>query len=390
MKKCNSVVTAAALLICSAIGPSQAESFGAYVKGLRGVALQAGIAPSTYDRAMKGVRADTRIDRFTRKQPELVKPIGGYITQRTKGALAKRGRGKVKPIGRTLNAIGKRYGVDPYVVAAIWGMESGYGAGIGTSNVFRTLATLGWKRYRGDLFQNELLNALVIMERERMKPSQMVSSWAGAMGQTQFIPSSFRKFAVDHNGDGKRDLWSNVGDALGSTANYLKSKGWVPDQPWGYAVRLPKSVARDAVTQDWAAWTRAGVKARNGKAFPKRGQATLFFPAGAEGPAFLISPNYEVIRDYNSSDAYSLSVGLLADQLRGGRYIPMDWPTAKTLNKAQRMEVQKRLADKGYDVPNRTGRIIKGVRKAVRDFQAKIGVTPDGYPDVELIRQLRR
>ena len=370
------------------VNAAKTTSFQSFVKSMQKDALALGVSKKTFKLATKGLKPDKRINKLTRRQPELVKPIGRYIEARIKGSLISTGRGKVKNLKQTMRRLEKIYGVDPYVVVGIWGMETGYGRGIGNSNPFRSLATLAWKRYRKDFFRNEFLQALVIMQKERRSPKQMVSSWAGAMGQTQFIPSSFRKYAVDFNKDGKRDLWGTKADALASTANYLKQKGWVRGQPWGFAVRLPNKLPKSAITQSWKDWSKAGVKTMSGKRFPKSGDATLFFPAGEEGPVFLITPNYETIRDYNSSDSYSLSVGLIANRLKGDRLLKARWPSIKTLNKAQRMRVQSLLVKKGYKVPNRTGRIIKGVRTAIRDFQMKIGVTADGYPDLKLLKQL--
>lgn len=382
-------LTTAGLLIALTTS-ARAESFDRYLAAIKPDATQRGITDKTFAAATRGLKPDPQMDRLTRRQPELVKPIGGYIEQRANGGLLKAGRSKVKGLSRTLRAIERKYGVDPYVVAAIWGMETGYGRGIGKSDVFRSLATLGWKRYRDDFFRNEFLDALVILQQEKVSRKQMIGSWAGAMGQTQFIPSSFLKFAVDFNGDGRRDLWRTTSDALGSTANYLTQKGWKRGEPWGMPVYLPKKLKRHALTKSWKDWARLGVRAHDGKRFPKSGEATLFFPAGEEGPAFLITQNYEVIRDYNSSDAYSLSVGLLANRLRGGKRFKTKWPTAKTLNKAERMKVQSLLEQKGHPVPNRTGRILKGVRLAIRDFQLSQGLVADGYPDQRLLRQLSK
>ena len=380
----------AAGLTCLLVQPANAESFDAYIKALKPDALKRGISAKTFALATRGLTPDPKMDRLTRRQPELVKPIGGYIEQRTNGGLLKVGHGKIKGLKRTFRSIERGYGVDPYVVAAIWGMETGYGRGIGNSDVFRSLATLGWKRYRKDFFRDEFLDALTILQNEKVARKQMIGSWAGAMGQTQFIPSSFLKFAVDFNKDGKRDLWGSTSDALGSTANYLTKKGWKRGQPWGRPVVLPKSMPRHVITQSWKDWAASGVKSYDGKRFPKNGEATLFMPAGEEGPTFLITENYEVIRDYNSSDSYALSGALLADRLRGKTRFKTKWPTGKTLNKAERMKVQELLVKKGFPVPNRTGRIIKGVRLAIRDFQATIGVTADGYPDQQLLKQLKR
>lgn len=391
MKRLSGLPIACVLIFAfaSAIGgPVAAETFGSFVSTLKEEAAKRGHGSAAIRQATAGLKADPAIDKLTRRQPELVKPIGGYIERRVGGPLHKTGRTRVKSVRRTLARIEKRIGVDPYVVAAIWGMETGYGGNMGKSDVFRSLATLAWKRYRGDFFRDEFFDALTIMERERLPRSRFVGSWAGAMGHTQFIPSSFLKYAVDFDGDGTRDLWKSRADALGSAASFLKAHGWVAGQPWGYPVRLPKALPRDAATKPWGEWAKAGVKRRDGGRLPRCGEATLFFPAGAEGPAFLITENYDVIREYNSADSYTLSVALLADRLRGGKRIKLDWPTANTLNKAQRMKVQELLAKKGYDVPNRTGRIIRGVRFAIRDFQRSIGVTADGYPDRELLRQL--
>jgi len=377
-----------AALVLTLPQTASAETFKQFLANAKADAMARGVSERTFAKATAGLKPDRSIDKLTRKQPELVKPIGDYITRRTSGGLLKVGRGKAKGIRKTLTAIGKRTGVDPYVVAAIWGLETNYGGNIGKSDVFRSLATLGWKGYRGDFFRNELLDAMLIMQEEKLSRKRMIGSWAGAMGQTQFIPSTFRKYAGDFDGDGKRNLWTSKADALGSAANYLAKLGWIKGQPWGRPVRLAKSLPRDAVTKSWQEWKALGVKTLNGRAFPKAGEATLFFPAGVEGPVFLITANYDIIREYNSSDAYSLSVSLLADRLRGGKAVKLNWPKDKTLNKAQRVKVQELLAKKGFDVPNRTGRIIKGVRKAIRDFQASIGVTADGYPDRELLRQL--
>ncbi len=383
-------IVAIAIIAGGAGSVARAETFASFLKGVEREALTRGITKATLNQAFRGLTPDPNMDRLTKRQPELVKPIGGYIERRANGGMLKTGRRKLKGVSRTMKAIERTYGVDPYVVVAIWGMETGYGGGIGTSDVFRSLATLGWKRYRGDFFIGELLDALTILQQEGITRKQMVGSWAGAMGQTQFIPSSFLKYAVDFDKDGKRNLWKSRADALASTANYLSQKGWQAGQPWGVPVTLPTGYKRNVETLGWKQWKVRGVKPADGSRFPTKGTATLFFPAGAEGPAFLITPNYEVIRDYNSSDAYSLSAGLLANRLRGRKRFVTKWPTDKTLNKAQRMKVQELLVRRGHSVPNRTGRILKGVRLAIRDFQHSKGLVADGYPDRELLRQLSR
>ncbi|MEN0040566.1 MAG: lytic murein transglycosylase [Pseudomonadota bacterium] len=386
----SSIAIAIAVSFVAGMSAASAESFDAHVKELRARAAKAGISKSVIAKATRGLTADPSIDRLTKRQPELVKPIGDYISRRVNGPLVKTGRAKAKANRRLARDLRSTFGIDPNIVFAIWGMETGFGGNIGKSNVPRVLATLSWKQYRGDFFTKEFVDALRIAEQEKLDPSRMVGSWAGAMGHTQFIPSSFRKFAVDMNGNGKRDLWREPGDALASTANFLASYGWVPSQPWGMPVSLPQSLPRDAATRNWSDWAKRGVKPVGKRRFPKTGSATLFFPAGEEGPAFLITSNYEIIREYNSSDSYSLSVALIGDRIGGAGAFQPNWPTGATLNKAQRMQVQARLAARGFEVPNLTGRIIKGVRTAIRDFQRSISVTSDGYPDQELLRQLNR
>ena len=371
-------------------GPALAESFDAHLQAVARDARQRGLPQTAIQSALSGLRPDPSIAKLTRRQPEIVKPIGGYIERRANGALFKTGQRAIAKRKRLLADLERRTGVDAHVVAAIWGLETGFGANIGSSDVFRSLATLSHMKYRGTFFRDELIDAIDVMHRERVPRRRMIGSWAGAMGQTQFIPSSFLEFAVDGDGDGRRDPWRSVSDALGSTANYLKAKGWTSGQPWGMAVTLPKGLDRAADTMPWWTWAQFGVRSTHARPFPRSGSATLFFPAGEEGPAFLITQNYEVIRDYNSSDAYALSAALLAERLRGGRRLKLAWPTDRTLNKAERVEVQRRLAARGFKVPNRTGRILRDVRFAIRDFQRSIGVMPDGYPDLTLLRQLRK
>lgn len=365
-----------------------AADMRAFLQSVRAEAASLGISSATFDLATRGLTIDPSIAKLTKRQPELVKPIGAYIERRV-GNLAKSGAGKMRAQSSTFSRIEREFGVDPYVVAAIWGMETGFGGNIGKSDVFRSLATLAAQKYRGDFFRGQFLDALLILETEGLPRSRFVGSWAGAMGQTQFIPSSYISFAVDFDGDKKRDVWRSVPDALASTANYLRQKGWVAGQPWGVAVQWPKSLQREAVTRSWAQWRQAGVKPLNGR-FPRNGEATSFFPAGAEGPAFIITTNYDVIRDYNSSDSYSLSVALTADRLRGGKGVDLRWPTAKTVNRSQRLAIQAALRARGHQLSNDTGRITRDVRAAIAIEQRRLGVLADGYPDVELLQQLTR
>ncbi|MEL6751177.1 MAG: lytic murein transglycosylase [Pseudomonadota bacterium] len=366
-----------------------AASIDDFVNSIRNDATARGITAQTFTSATRGLTLDPSIAKLTKKQPELVKPIGGYIERRV-GSLAKSGARRVDAQKRTLDRIGKTYGVDPYAVAAIWGMETGFGGNIGKSDVFRSLATLAAQGYRGDFFRGEFLDALTMLQTEGLPRSRYVGSWAGAVGQTQFIPSSFLRYAVDFDRDGKRDLWRSAADALASTANYLWAKGWVAGQPWGRPVAWPSGMKREAATRSWNEWKASGARILNGAHWPRRGEATSFFPAGAEGPAFLITANYDVIRDYNSADSYALSVALTADRLRGRKAVQLDWPTSKTVNRAQRLAIQAALRQRGHRLSNDSGRITKDVRAAIATEQRRMGVLADGYPDAELLRQLQQ
>jgi hypothetical protein len=217
----------------------------------------------------------------------------------------------------------------------------------------------------------------------------MLGSWAGAMGQTQFMPSSFMKYAVDGNGDGMRDIWSSVPDAMASTANYLRQQGWEPGLPWGFEVQLPKGFDFRYLKQNFAQWQTLGLRRVDGKAMPRAGEASLFLPGGAGGPAFLVTKNYDVIKTYNSSDAYAMGVAHLGDRLMGGQPIQAAWPKEPMLDKDQRQEIQERLARLGFYEGDKDGKFGSKTREAVRNFQLRRGLIPDGYADYAVLRELR-
>jgi lytic murein transglycosylase len=290
-----------------------------------------------------------------------------------------------------LDAAERAYGVPRAVILGVWGMETNYGSFTGNFYVVRALATLSYVRYRGDFFRNELLTALEILEQDHIERDTMRGSWAGAMGQTQFMPTSFVRFAVDGDGDGRRDIWASIPDAIASTANYLKEHGWTRGLPWGYEVALPDGFDFRNLRQTFAGWSGLGVSRVDGRPLPGAGEATLFLPAGASGPAFLVTANYDVIKAYNASDAYALAVGHLGDRVMGGPAIQGDWPTnERMLGKEERVEVQKRLAALGFYQGETDGKHGSRTRSAVREFQLKRGLTADGYANLALLEQLRR
>jgi lytic murein transglycosylase len=364
--------------------------FQRFVQGLWPAAKARGVSRTTFDEAFQGVEPDAKIIALTKKQSEFVRPIWDYINGAISAQRLKRGQDMAAEWSQTLAAVEKTYGVPRSVVLGVWGMETNFGSFTGSIYAIRALATLAYTGYRGDFFKEELLTALRILEEEHVDRSKMLGSWAGAMGQTQFMPSSFMKYAVDGNRDGVRDIWSSVPDAMASTANYLRQQGWQPGLPWGHEVVLPKGFDFRHLKQDFARWQALGLRRPDGKALPRSGEATLFLPGGADGPAFLVTANYDVIKTYNSSDAYAMGVAHLGDRLLGGLPIQGAWPKDQPmLDKDQRRELQERLAGLGFYDGNADGKLGSKTREAVRNFQLRRGLTPDGYANVAVLRELR-
>jgi membrane-bound lytic murein transglycosylase B len=383
-----------ACLGLTAIGPAPAQDdagpeFRRFVEELRADARGRGITQATFDEAFRGVTPDPKIVALTRKQSEFVRPIWDYIDGAVSAQRLERGRQLASEWADTLARVERTYGVPRSVVLGVWGMETNFGSYTGSIYVVRALATLAFTGYRGTFFRDELLLALQILQRGHVERSAMVGSWAGAMGQTQFMPSSFLKYAVDGNGDGRRDIWRSVPDALASTANYLREHGWNPGLPWGFEVTLPEGFDFRNHRHGFRAWRGLGLRRADGKAFPSSGEATLYVPAGAAGPAFLVTDNYLVIKAYNSSDAYSMGVAHLGDRLMGGKPIQGAWPTEPMLERDQRHEVQRRLAGLGLYEGDPDGKFGTKTREAVRNFQLHRGLIADGHVDSGLLRELR-
>ncbi|MDF2687998.1 MAG: lytic transglycosylase, partial [Microvirga sp.] len=310
--------------------------FQRFVQGLWPEARARGISQATFNEAFRGVEPDAKIIALTKKQSEFVRPIWDYINGSISTERLKRGREVSAEWTKTLSLVEKTYGVPRSVVLGVWGMETNYGSFTGSIYAIRALSTLAYTGYRPDFFREELLTALQILEQEHVDRSKMLGSWAGAMGQTQFMPSSFMKYAVDGNRDGVRDIWSSVPDAMASTANYLRQHGWEPGLPWGFEVQLPKDFDFRYLKLNFPQWQTVGLRRVDGKAMPRAGEASLFLPGGASGPAFLVTKNYDVIKSYNSSDAYAMGVAHLGDRLMGGQPIQGAWPKEPMLAKDQR------------------------------------------------------
>ncbi|MGL4729208.1 MAG: lytic murein transglycosylase [Bosea sp. (in: a-proteobacteria)] len=366
------------------------QGFGAYLQTLWPLAQARGIPRGVFDAAISGLTPDTSIIALTKKQSEFVKPIWGYLSSAVTGGRIGRGQQAGQQHASALSAAESRYGVPKEIILGIWGMETNYGSYTGDKDVFRSLATLAWQKYRGEFFRDELINAMEILAKGKADRAEMKGSWAGAMGHTQFMPSSYLQYAVDMSGDGHADIWDSPTDAIGSTGNYLKGYGWQAGLPWGFEVELPTGLDLRTIKRGFSAWGQAGVKRMDGAAMPWNGEASLFLPGGITGPAFLVTANYDVIKKYNNSDAYALAVAHLGDRIMGRAGIQGDWPSDEPqLSKPQREEVQKRLKALGHYNDKIDGRLGSGTREAVRRFQLANGMVADGYANPALLAKLR-
>ena len=369
--------------------------FQSWIAGFRGRALAQGIRADVFDAAFRGVRFDAEVIERDRNQSEFTKTIWDYLDSAASETRISNGRDALRRHGPLLQAIEERFGVDKEVVAAVWGLESAYGTFRGEKDVIQSLATLAADSRRGRFFEGQLVAALRILQAGDVSPRAMTGSWAGAMGHTQFIPTSYLDYAVDATGDGRRDIWSDdPTDALASTAAYLSRFGWTKGQPWGVEVRLPQGFdyaqARRDLERLPSEWARAGVVGADGRAVPDHGRASVLLPAGAQGAAFLIFDNFAVLERYNTADAYVIGVGHLSDRLRGGGPIRSDWPRGdRALTGPERRELQQRLSAAGFDTSGVDGKIGPLTIEAVRAYQRSLGLAPDGYASLQVLQRLR-
>ncbi|MBE7220714.1 MAG: lytic murein transglycosylase [Caulobacteraceae bacterium] len=316
------------------LGPATAAtahhgSFAAFVAGLWPEARAKGVSRQTFDAAFAGVTPDPDVLAKTKKQAEFTKTVGQYLTSAVSEKRISNGTDHYRRWAPWLARAEAKYGVDRYVIMGVWGLETNFGGFAGDDYVVRSLATLAYAQYRGAYFRRELVAALAILQAKHIDPAHMTGSWAGAMGQTQFMPSSFNSYAVDFDGDGRRDIWTSVPDAIGSTANYLHKHGWVAGETWGYEVRLPSGFEAVSNTRaGFATWAARGVRRADGGAMPDSGTGTLLMPGGRHGPVFLVTPNFRVIKSYNNSVSYALGVALLGDRIAGWGPLSTPWPVA--------------------------------------------------------------
>jgi membrane-bound lytic murein transglycosylase B len=367
-------------------------SFAEWRDRFRTRALAAGISPATFDRAFAGVSPNAKVLELDAYQPEFTRPIWEYLDSAVSDERVANGREQAQAKRSLLESIEQRYGVDYPIVLAIWGLESAYGSNFGDIRVIESMATLAYEGRRQDFAEEQLIAALKIVEAGDIAPERMVGSWAGAMGHTQFIPTSYLAYAVDFDGDGRRNVWA-PDDALASTANYLSSFDWTLGAPAAVEVRLPQgfdyALADDDTALPAARWSAMGVRAVSGE-LPAGDNVEILLPAGARGPAFAVYPNFRVIKRYNNATSYALAVSQLARRIEGGPAVQADWPRGdRMLSLTETQELQRRLTSLGYDTQGVDGIVGPNSRAAVRRFQADEGLTPDGYVSASLLQAVR-
>jgi membrane-bound lytic murein transglycosylase B len=374
-----------------------AANFNICLEGLWPDAARRGVSRETFEIHTRSLTPDLRIMDLMDAQPEFTKAVWDYLDVLVNENRIKRGHEILAQYRPVFDAMEKAYGVDRNIVTAIWGVESNFGTSGGDRPVVRSTATLACVGRRQDYFRNEFLAALEILERGDISPERLKGSWAGAFGPTQFMPTSFKRYAVDFDGDGRRDVIDSSADLIGSTANNLKTDGWMAGQTWGYEVVLPAGfdylLADGAKAITMREWERQGVFRVGGKPYPRpTDRAYLLIPAGAGGPAFLMLNNFRVLMKYNPAEAYALAIGHLADRLRGDGPLVAAWPRhERVLTGAERYELQSHLVRRGFDIggePN--GRINAKSRGAIKSFQVSQGVVPDGFASADLLERLRQ
>ncbi len=397
--RATSLVAGAAFAFALLTSPVLADAkFERWVAGFRTTAQKNGISKSTLDRAFRGVTApDPEVLEKARYQPEFTAPVWDYFDNRVHEQSISVGRQMARQWKNWLDRIESRFGVDRHILLAIWSMESNYGEILKNDrvmrNVVRSLSTLAYAdKRRAKFARTQLLAALKILQSGDIDVSHLTGSWAGAMGHTQFIPTSYQAYAVDIDGNGRRDIWNSIPDALATAANLLRKNGWQSGETWGYEVSLPPGRKFPGGSMSLARWQSIGVTRTNGKPFPRPSEkAELKVPDGRAGPAFLMTRNFFVLKRYNNADKYALAVGLLADEIAGYGGLERDWNRPFTkLSFAEKQELQKRLGSVGlYDGPI-DGKIGSGSRGAIETYQKRVGMPVDGHPSMEVLNRLRR
>jgi lytic murein transglycosylase len=372
-----------------------AANFNQCLAGLSAEAARRGVPRASFDNFTRGMTPDLSIMDRVDAQPEFTKAFWEYLDVLVSEDRIQRGRELLAQHRAAFDSAERAYGVDRHVIAAIWGIESKYSTMIGDRPVIRSTATLACIGRRQDYFRSEFLAIIELLHRGDVSAEDARGSWAGAFGPTQFMPTVYRSYAVDADGDGRRDVIRSMPDLLASTSNYFRRHGWESGQTWGYEVELPKNfnfmLADRSRQMTLHEWERLGIRRPGGKPFPRANErAFLMVPAGSQGPGFLMLNNFRVIMRYNPSEAYALAIGHLSDRLRGGEPFAQAWPRhERVLTLAERMEMQQLLSRRGFDIGVADGRFGPKTRAAIRDFQARAGLVPDGFASQSVLARLR-
>lgn len=385
----------AASLFLAALPAAHAQSsFGACIASLKPEATSRGVSAQTFDALTAGiVEPDTTVTEAQANQPEFKTPIWDYMAGLVDEERVADGLARLKEWESVLAQAEQRFGVDRYTIVAIWGVESDYGRIRGRWQLVRSLATLACSGSRQAYFRGEFVATMRIVQAGDFKPEQLIGSWAGAFGHTQFMPSTYLRLAIDFDGDGRRDIIDSIPDVIGSTANYLKQASWAPNEPWGYEVKLPagyNGISGRRNRQALEAFNTAGIRKLDGSPLTGPGQAALLLPAGNRGPAFILFRNFNAIYSYNAAESYGLAIAHLSDRLRGGSPFVTPWPTDdRGISRAERREVQRLLAAQGYDVGAPDGAIGPKTRAAISEFEKSAGMTPVGRAGGKVLNALR-
>lgn len=378
--------------ISQALQVVEPRSFASWQAEFRSQALEQGISPALFDRTFSGLEPDPSVLKADRSQPEFSRPVWDYLEGALSAPRVNSGRALLRQHETTLAAIEARYGVDRRILVAIWGLESNFGRFMGDKSVIRSLATLAYDGRRPAFARAQLLAALEILQQGDIDAAHMTGSWAGAMGQTQFIPTTYQTHAVDFDGDGRRDIWSSTADALASAAHYLQASGWRQGQSWGFETRLPASfdyaLADMDIRKPLEQWRALGLELPATLNDPQA-SASLLLPAGHRGPAFLVLDNFRSILKYNNSTAYALAIGLMAERFEQRGQINAQWPRDdQPLARQQRIALQEKLAARGFEPGTADGIIGVNTRRAIRAYQQQKGWPADGYPTIKLLESL--
>jgi membrane-bound lytic murein transglycosylase B len=387
----SALLGAVALAAPGSLRPAEAQGLAGFVASLWPAASAAGVSRATFDRAFAGVEPNPRVIELSQRQPEFRRTLGDYVDVRTSNKRVTNGRAAIGQHGATFAAVQSRYGVPGEIICSIWGNETSYGTSRGDHYVIQSMATLAAAGRRADFFRRELIAALRILQSGDTTPQNMLGSWAGAMGHVQFMPTSFHSFAVDFTGDGRRDIWNSIPDAMGSAANYLRRNGWTPGVPWGFEVNAPGVPGNRSARKSISAWAAQGVTRVGGGSVASDAPASLWKPAGESGPHLLVTNNFNVIKRYNNADSYALAIGHLAERIKGAGRFSRPWPPGEGgLTHADREEIQVRLNRLGFDLGEPDGILGDKSKAAIRTMQGRFGMSPSGEADRPFLERLRR